>query len=534
MNHPLDRPQTTLRKTLSNTSFPATTHIYHSFVDEQKKLIAVANRNYAQWSGRNISMRSESLLLYDMSTLAWMGCIDTLKFSVNDLSFHPDSTVIAVATGDYDGGAFFEGTLLLWNYLTGELQSVIIENREVTNCAFIEEGNKLKFTVSPTDDLDDAPFVATTYEVDYPIIAKLSLDRLTPSSSTQPTRFPGIDQYKNNIRQAEHRLSELANQAGGHFAGKNMIWDLVFLDHQRIAAARNQSTVEIWDIKTDEVVEIRLPKEGDCVQLFLNTSNQTLLVNCCTNGHPRPPENTIFSIDLASLAVKEIITCCHILSKNSENYFLARQTDHSNHTAEDFILDPDYRVICRRRLGLYDLFNHYLRIDDKESLYFLIGDPPEQHQNKILCSIDPNTTKTTRIWRIETQPEHFNELTGTRWRDYLILSGHRFQPLSSSDELFAIHPVSGKEIWHITLSGRVSTMAVIENIQLVVVALTNGQLVLIDCENGQTKEAVTPAQNYTFERPLSLAVDGTTLAVGLTNGEIRIYDVPKEIKKLDY
>ena len=57
----------------------------------------------------------------------------------------------------------------------------------------------------------------------------------------------------------------------------------------------------------------------------------------------------------------------------------------------------------------------------------------------------------------------------------------------------------------------------------VVVALTNGQILFIDIRNGQTVKTITPDSNFSFQGPASLAVHGNTLALGLLNGEIRIY-----------
>ena len=516
-------PQIARTKTLSNSCFAETTAPYYSWVDERKNWIAVAHSYYAQWSGRNIPMRANSLLFYDISSLELIGCIDRLEYYVNDVCAHPDSSVIAVATGQYDGGAFFEGKLLLWDAVTGDLRSVFTDNREVTRCVFIDNGKKLRFVISPTDDLYDQTYTETTYEIEYPVAGELSLEQLTPVSVVPVTSPHDVEDLKNGGAVAEQRIASLAAKAGRYYAGKNMIWDILFVDDHRIAAARNQSTIEIWDTQTFEVKEIKLPEAGDCVQLFLNTANQTLLVNCWVRNGWREQHNTFYAVHLPSLAIDEVIRCNHFLSRSKDNFFLARQTDLHDRTKEDFILDSNYNIVYVNRLGHYDLFNHYLRIDDRESLYFLQGDPSEGHENKVVCSIEPASGKVRKLWQIEKQPDHFNELTGVFCGGLLVLSGSRFPGSLDSFELFAIDLAAEKEVWRRTLPGRTSSL--VQILGAVVVALTSGEILLIDVLGGQTISTVIPVDNFTFQRPLSLAVRGGRFCVGLTNGEVRVYEV---------
>lgn len=518
-------PKISLKNTLSNTCFSQTTGPYYSFVDEKKNWIAIANSYYTQWSARNIPMRSNSLLFYNMDSLELIGCIERLEFHVNEVCSHPELGIVAVATGQYDGGAYFEGKLLLWDAVTGDLHSVFTDNREVKRCAFIDNGNKLRFVISPTGDLDGQPYTETTYEIGYPCATGISLDQIEPVSIVHTDVLGEGEDHKTVRDIAEHKLASLATKADRYYASKRMAWDILFLDDYRIAVARNQSTIEIWDTQTLEVKEIRLPDAGDCVQLFLNAANQTLLVNCWVHDHWRSQHNIFYAIDLSSFTVDEIIRCNHFLSRSSENYFLARQTDYVDRTKEDFILDCNYNIVYINRLGHYDLFNHYLRIDDCESLYFLQGDPSEGHENKIVCSINPTTGKIKKLWQIEKKPDLFNEISGVLFKNTLILSGKRFRGLSDFSELFAIDLVTEKEVWHVTLPGKTSCLAKMEELNIVIIALTNGEILLVDLGKGQTIETLTPVHNFTFERPLSLAVRGTQLGVGLTNGEICIYEI---------
>ena len=111
--------------------------------------------------------------------------------------------------------------------------------------------------------------------------------------------------------------------------------------------------------------------------------------------------NKLFSVYLLNLEIQEVINCSHTISKSKNNYFLARQVDHSNKTKKDFIFNPNYEVIFEKCFGHYDLFNHYLRIDNSELLYYLVGNPKEQHKNKTLCSINPETFEINEVCQFE-------------------------------------------------------------------------------------------------------------------------------------
>jgi len=136
-----------------------------------------------------------------------------------------------------------------------------------------------------------------------------------------------------------------------------------------------------------------MPEEGTCVQVFLNSSKQALLVNCWFRDRAQD-RNVIYSVPLSSLVPEEIIRCNHCLSRSSNDYFV-------------------------------------------------VGDPSEGNENKIFCSIDPVKGKVKRLWQIEKQPVHFNELNGVMEKGILILSGTRFGQGVDYSEIFAIDLVAG-------------------------------------------------------------------------------------------
>jgi len=515
-----------LTKILTNSTFADTTIPYKTFVDENKRLIAVANSFFTQWSGRQVSMWSKSLLLYNLDTLELIGFVDNLDYEINDITFHPTQDIIALGIGSYDGGAYYEGELLFWNYKTNELNSILNDNREVTKCEFNKDGSQFKFVVNPTDDLDCPDYTDKEYELGIPVLKKMNLESLKPVSVVVHNDNFHIEDYNNKLINAEKVLSDISQKKGRYFVNRHLIWDILFVSEKEVAIARNNATIEIWNIESEKVKEIKLPDIGDCVELFFNSTNNTLLANIWSRDFQSEDTNKLYSIDLSNLEIREVINCSHTISISKDNYFLARQVDHSDKTKKDFILSPNYQLTFEKRFGHYDLFNHYIRIDNSELLYYVSGKPVEQHQNKILYSVHPVTFETKKVWQLEKQPNHYNNLNGIKINDNLIISGKVYSSNRNpydTQELFCIDLITNKEKWMRTVSSEVCSFGILDNGLTLVIVLSNGQIELVESINGKTVEKICRNENKSFSKPLSLATFDNQIAVGLTNGKIEVY-----------
>lgn len=519
-------PKLKLIKKLSNTTFSNVTIPYKTFSDENKKLIAIATSFHTQWSARDIGKTSKSLLLYNLDSLDLIDFIDNLGYKINDLSFHPNDPIIAIAIGEYDGGAYYEGELLIWNYLTKQVNSIITDNREVTECSFEEDGKQLKFTVNPIDDLDCPDFTDKEYKIDFPVSGKISLQDLIPTRVIEHIDNFNIDSYKNRLLENENKLSIISSEQNKTYVNRNLIWDLKFISKTKIVVARNNATIEVWDIERQSCEDIRLDDNGFCVQLFLLKDKNSLLVNVWNGNFSSNNSNELYSINLSNYEFQKVATCQHTISKNTNNFFLARQTNFLNKQIKDFIIDSEYKIIFEKRLGHYDLFNHYIRIDNNDLLYFLTGNPIEQHQNKTLYSINPISFEIKKVWQLEKQPAHYNDLNGVIVSDYLILNGKAYSSNRSSygtQELFCVDLKTNKEKWFRKIDSQVSSFEVLDN-ETILMAMTNGKIELFETKNGKTLEVINRKQNVSFTQPLSITAFENRIAVGLTNGEVEIYE----------
>ncbi|MBJ6998534.1 hypothetical protein JG491_00120 [Streptomyces sp. CRPSP2-6A1] len=93
--------------------------------------------------------------VYDTENLACRALLRA-RYPVHAMAFHPRLSLLAVGTGDYDGGYFFEGELLLLDLVTGKNTSLIKHElgRQVLGLEWLSE-QELRVLMAPYDDWQD-------------------------------------------------------------------------------------------------------------------------------------------------------------------------------------------------------------------------------------------------------------------------------------------------------------------------------------------------------------------------------------------
>ncbi|MGW4027239.1 hypothetical protein [Streptomyces sp. NPDC005009] len=115
--------------------------------EEQRGLLAVA--------GAHAHGRTTPVAVYDSRSFVRRAFVRS-RFPVHALAFHPRRPLLAIGTGRYDGGFFFEGELLLLHLKSGAVAS-LIENefgRQVLGLEWLDE-RSLRALMAPPDDWQD-------------------------------------------------------------------------------------------------------------------------------------------------------------------------------------------------------------------------------------------------------------------------------------------------------------------------------------------------------------------------------------------
>ena len=122
--------------------------------DECRGLLAVAGAHVAV-AGLHEFARTAPVGVYGTDDLACRALLQA-RYPVHAMAFHPALPLLAVGTGSYDGGYFFEGELLLLDLETGRATSLIEHElgRQVLGLTWLGE-RELRVLAAPPDDWQD-------------------------------------------------------------------------------------------------------------------------------------------------------------------------------------------------------------------------------------------------------------------------------------------------------------------------------------------------------------------------------------------
>ncbi|WP_336111366.1 hypothetical protein [Streptomyces sp. PTD9-10] len=122
--------------------------------DERRRLLAVAGTHTAL-AGMQEFGSSAPVGVYGTDDLACRALLRA-RYPVHAMAFHPVLPLLAVGTGSYDGGYFFEGELLLLDLETGMPTSLIEHElgRQVLRLEWLNE-HDLRVLMAPPDDWQD-------------------------------------------------------------------------------------------------------------------------------------------------------------------------------------------------------------------------------------------------------------------------------------------------------------------------------------------------------------------------------------------
>ncbi|MCF2532343.1 hypothetical protein [Yinghuangia soli] len=113
--------------------------------DENRRVIAVAGA-YVAKTGTDHFPRIAPVAVYGTDDLACRALLYA-RYPVHAMAFHPTLPLLAVGAGDYDGGYFFEGELLLLDLETGSTTSLIEHwsGRQVLGLQWLSGPNRTIF-----------------------------------------------------------------------------------------------------------------------------------------------------------------------------------------------------------------------------------------------------------------------------------------------------------------------------------------------------------------------------------------------------
>ncbi len=443
----------------------------------------------AIYDGRRLVQR---VALYDDHHQR-LGVFDDARYHINDVAFHPTDPVLAIATGEYDGGYFFEGELWLWNWQTGERRE-LESTRETLRCRFEPDG-LLTIAVQPIAETDQSYYgltfdPRTTVTVDP---HDLVVCRLADFGFDDD--LEGREQA-NAIARGELGIEHRA-----------VIWDLAWTFDGRIAVARDDGHVELWSStgKREHVIRIG----GNVVQLLRQPAQ--LLVHV---SGARSELHVLRGNQLELwMELPEKYTC----SVDAAGRILARQVEGGR---QDLLVTASKEILVQGDLGHYDVFNHFLRIDGAEELFLLRGTPMTSHEHKRLCAIGPGDIVAIPELAWDTDGEH--RMTGSAVmldEDFVCSYRVHQSPGGGAIRIERRTRFSGEVVWRHDVRAAASALIAWPAVGGVVAALIDGSLCVLDGDGGVLLDEPFEIDGVRTI-PTALLVHEETLIVGTIDGRI--------------
>ncbi len=484
----------------------------------------------ALYEGRRIEHR---VSVYDGALERRLGVFDRARFPINDVAFHPTRSLVAVATGSYDGGFLFEGDLWLWSWETGEARSLLGESRDVAACRWVDD-DRLAVLLRPRDEEEYPGAEDRAFETYVGLVLEDLRDASESgfrSSGADPdprlANLPPIDPATLGFaaspmghRDRRSRFDEVMGSTP--YEERSRVWDLLWLSPERLAATHDQCHVEVWDTRTGERTQ-HVRGEGHGVQLV--EALGAAVVHVLRRGNfveKLEDRSTLFRLGPDSLEHARTFDHAVALSSDAAGDLLCRDTGARGRgrARADVVLSASTDEAVRADLGHYDCFNHYLRLDGGDGLCFLRGTPSGSHQGKRLCRVDlAGAVDEVMDW--DDQATHLMNSTACWLSARSIVRAARVyhpRPGTGANLIERRELGSGPPAWRVSVGAPATELAVAGD--AVVFALMDGTLGILDAATGETRWRETLDVDGVPTFATTLAIEGDAVAIGTADGRV--------------
>lgn len=522
-------------------TLPGNGRITGVFVSPDSHILAVASLfplltnppGRAAYTGQRLRHR---LALYHRGERRPFAAFDMLRLPINDISFHPHEPVIAIAAGSYDGGWFFEGELVAWNWSSDRSWPLAGGLPEIERCSFNVAGDRLDLLVRPWDEewgseeSEEDPFdrlypVNVAYEGAVGSIA-VEIDPATWIARQM------IDRQMSDQDRQSAMERQLAIWFGtDRLVQRGAIWDVAWLDSGRLAAVHDLCLLEIYDLENGSVV--CFSGEGYGARI-LRSSPPIVQIGPPASALGEAPRSRLQVLRDGHLAEFGAFEGVYTFVSSRDGRVLGRRDRHpAGFGQADVLIDIGTGQARFVDLGHYDCFNHHIGIDGAPDLYLLQGTPPTSHKKKRLCRVRPDGT-VEDLWPLlpadGSHASHAMECIGCYVEDDagrgIVVAGRHYHPDPRQGHHGFIYRKAierpGREIWRHATAAAASAVVHVRPIGLVVAALLDGTILVLDAAAGTVVAKARAAVNGVATVIYSMDTSDASLAVGTFEGCIAV------------
>ncbi|GLC28925.1 hypothetical protein [Clostridium omnivorum] len=536
-----------LKNILGKGAFSEIGHPTGFYWNRDRTRFAIASSfGYIQWSARGMTTRMRlryRVSIYETKNIKRLAVLDDLHYPINDIAFHQHLNLVAIATGCYDGGYFFEGDLVAWDYKDNKHRSLLQESREVVKCSFEDEGDTLSFIIKPaTEEDEDGNSIEDKlygYKTNKYLEGKIILEESAEITLDEAKDYEKVAIM--NALEIEKLLKTLALENNNYYEERMLIWDLIWRNSDEIICTGSKFALELWNTRGEKKLHIDEVENG--VQLFMVPNGEKVLINVNNYNNLLDMKlsqgSSIHEVEIESRKLTKRVSKDYplSLSLSSEGYFLARNCDcmrsKKKSVASDFILDNNLNQIESYYFGYYDFINNYIQINGKPELFFIQGTPKESHENQWVCTINPITKIIRRLFPLEWNEKrnyHLFSDGGCYCEDELgealVLATRIYNGRGNGDTILMRRDLKkGNLTWEAIFKSQITALVFSKEHSSIIFALSEGKIGAISSINGLIEFMDEVTIDGVPSVIMSLSYYNGNIAGGTVDGMIMHYKI---------
>lgn len=498
------------------------------------RLVVAGDLGDAIWFGYGGASRPHVRVgVYDSTDLA-RHQVFALRRPVTDVAVHPSGALVAVGTGEYDGGYAFEGELVLLDLRRGTSTSVLRGGRQVCSVRWLDDV-RLRVTLAPYDDdaADDwTGLVGESFDVEAPWadLGEDALDLSRTRGVPVPFVYPEPD-----VEAARAALAAAAERAGRAWELRRGVWSVVAQADGSVLAGCEGVAAELWGPSGGPGPRWRRTTVGAGCQLTPLTTSTVLTTVELRATEPEDVEPWRSAHEVIDVATGQVLTSlapggAAITASAPGSLVLLRPAAHIPARAGDgLVADADGRSVGSVTLSAYDAVNHWFDVARAPAPLVLVGRAPKTYRNSWVARVEREADGPVlhRLFPLEWTGDKRRHL----WSgpgvfvddDHGPAIVHTGQVHSGSGRHagFVVRRAypDGAATWAADLTGAPTGADAADGV--VAVTTVDGRLVLLDARTGAEVGSEVLHVDGLPVVPLSVSASGGgRIAVGLLDGRI--------------
>lgn len=547
-----------------DTSLPGVGEILGAYANDRSDIMAIASEfrllteppARASYGGTAPRRR---VGLYNRGTRRPFAHLDSLRYPVNDIAFHPVYPVLAIATGSYDGGWMFEGELVLWNWETGEVGAPLIKTPEIVRTAFTEDGSAILAFSRPWDEgmAEGDEAFDMYFELRATFFEDLSqgvsaTDKVTAQMERQTPKTTRDVFSDQRFADPKDPVAEISRFTGvTSLAQRSPIWDIAWLGDDKLGVVHDDCHLQTIGLR-DEALSI-FKGTGHGSEILFGTSTYVHVVERNDDAEwPNANSSSLLEFQDGRLVSRASFIGSHTFAISASGELLGRR-DRSGIEEREAPFDQyfDGQSWHSKALGHYDVFNHFIRIDGAPYLFFVQNDQPFanpldffgseensfsfKHPEKWVCMVNEQGD-SKRLWPIlqddGTDASHPMECDFAYLSDELgealVVGGKHYNPNpyeAYKGFVYRRDLWTGKELWRHSINASPSQIIYSGETGVVLVFTLNGEYLVINAKTGALLVLRMLRDTGLPTVAFSAALKRSSLALGMIDGGIVATDL---------